>query len=314
MTFAPLFTSPCDLAQRLPSMASDFLELESKVGRRFREDSVTDIIIASLLRIAGTNATVLTPPEVKTGGDFDILIVEPSTGDAIQYRIQAKRLTSHPTNWKWGSYRELDHPNGQGKQSSTLIRSSAHEQIKTIPLYAFYNPQSACTASSGRIAGIELADGREINQIVKTLIRAKIAFKRPRLKRVGYLCDLFFPLSTILCSSIDDETNVLSAIVPPRISRAKVETAIEIRRRPEWMWVEGVPQLPKSRGGEPEKLRPPDQTSPLGRGSKQSALAAKPFPPLVERAIDRRPSEEPIVVAAIKRPKLVLISRGTDEP
>jgi hypothetical protein len=84
MTFAPLFDSPCDLAQRVPSMVSDFLDLEDKIGRRLREDSVTDIIIASLVKVAGGNAMVLVPPEVKTGGDFDILIVEPSSGDAVQ--------------------------------------------------------------------------------------------------------------------------------------------------------------------------------------------------------------------------------------
>lgn len=58
MTIAPLFDSPCDLAERIPSMVSDFLDLENKIKRRFREDSVTDIIIASLLRISGGNATV----------------------------------------------------------------------------------------------------------------------------------------------------------------------------------------------------------------------------------------------------------------
>ncbi|WP_445466301.1 DUF6615 family protein [Faunimonas sp. B44] len=313
MTFAPLFGSPCDLAQRIPSMISDFLDLENKIGRRFREDSVTDIIIASLLRIAGTNATVLVPPEAKTGGDFDILIVEPSTSEAIQYRIQAKRLSPHATNWMRGLYRELDHPHGTGKQSSTLIRSSVKEKIETIPLYAFYNPEEACKASGGIIAGIELADGRAINEVVKALLKAKKASKRPRLKQVGFLRDLFFPLSTILCPPTGGASPPAAMILPPRVSRAAVEATINERSRPEWMWREEVPQLPSL---VPDRfLRPPlsGEERPRPRRPDQLAPITRPFPLLVERAIGRSDHEEPIQVARIKRPKIILVSRTIDD-
>jgi hypothetical protein len=117
----------------MPVMAADFLELETQIGRRFREDSVTDIVLASLLKIGGNNATVFTPPETKTGGDFDLLIFQPETTQGVQYRIQAKRLVANATDWLWSSYRELDHPHGSGKQASTLIRSSAQERMPTIP-------------------------------------------------------------------------------------------------------------------------------------------------------------------------------------
>jgi len=285
MTFTPLFSSPCDLAARIPSMVSDFLDLENKIGRRFREDSVTDIIISSLLKLAGTNATVLVPPEVKTGGDFDILIVEPSSGDAIQYRIQAKRLSPHPTQWLWGSYRELDHPHGQGGQSSTLVRSAAHEKIKTIPLYAFYNPETACKASGGVIGGIEMADGQAINQIVKKLVKAKAALKRPRLKRIEHLRDLFFPLTTLLCPAVSDPSATLAAILPPRLSRAAVEGAIRSRTR-----AITAPADLEQRAVRP--LRAPTR-----------------YPALIERAIVRTSEEDAVRVAPVKRPKIVLISR-----
>ncbi|ENZ84014.1 hypothetical protein OR37_00522 [Caulobacter vibrioides OR37] len=304
MTLAPLFDSPCDLAQRIPSMVSYFLDLEAKIGRRFREDSVTDIVIASLLKIAGSNATVLVPPEVKTGGDFDILIVEPATGEAIQYRIQAKRLSPHPTTWGWGSYRELDHPHGQGKQASTLIRSSAKEAIKTIPLYAFYNPETGCAASGGEISGIELADGREINQIVKTLVKAKAASKRPRLKRLDHLRDLFFPLSTILCPPLGAERPASTGIIPPRTSRLAIET----RGRPHWMWVKKIPRLPRDRQENLALPSPTQETSRRSRGARQVS-AARRFPAVVERALARR-EEEAIQVALVKRPKIVLVSKG----
>lgn len=290
-------------------MVADFLDLENKIKRRFREDSVTDIIIASLLRIAGGNATVLVPPEVKTGGDFDILILEPATGDAIQYRIQAKRLSPHPTNWTWGSYRELDHPHGAGGQSSTLIRSSAQEKIHTIPLYAFYNPETACKASGGDISGIEMADGREINQIVKTLVKAKAGSKRPRLKRVGNLRDLFFPLSTILCPPVGDPT-ASRAIIPPRLSRRSVEVAIADRVRPAWMWEEQVPRL---RGGGRLALPPSGHEADESPVDERTHVAARPsFSRLIERVIERGPEQDAIQVARVKRPRVLLVSRSSE--
>lgn len=308
MTLAPLFASPCDLAQRMPAMVSDFLDLENKIGRRFREDSVTDLIIASLLKIAGSNATVFVPPEVKTGGDFDILIVEPATGEAIQYRIQAKRLSPHATSWGWGSYRELDHPHGHGGQSSTLVRSSAKEKYKTIPLYAFYNPETACAASGGLISGIELADGRAINQIVKTLVKAKAASKRPRLKRVEYLRELFFPITTILCPSADTTTPGTMAIISPRMSDLAVERAIAIRAHPAWMDLEKVPRLARRYRDDIRLSSPGEMNVGEQRAGLRTRLA-RPFSPLIAKAIARADTAEPIQVARVKRPKIVLVSR-----
>lgn len=307
MTLAPIFNSPCDFAERVPAMVSDFLDLENKIGRRFREDSVTDIIIASLLKIAGSNAMVLVPSETKTGSDFDILIVEPSTQDAIQYRIQAKRLSPHAKTWEWGSYKELDHPHGQGKQASTLVRSSAQEMVPTIPLYAFYNPQSACTESDGAISGIELADGIAINQIVKALVAAKAASKRPRLKRIGYLRELFFPLSTILCPPSGD---VLSGrlIVRPEISRLAVRGAIASRARPNWMDTEDVPRLPSDyqRG---LALAPPGPLPQQPPSSREAVEGARRLPRIIERAIASLQDGDSIRSARVHRPKLILTSK-----
>jgi len=304
MALTPLFSSPCDLAQRIPELIANFLELENNVGRRFREDSLTDIIVASMLQILGSNATVLTPNETFTGSDFDILIVEPATGDAIQYRLQAKRLSPHHSQWDWGSYKELAHPHGSGAQASTLIRSSAHEAIPTIPLYAFYNPTSACQASGGVLSGLELADGRQVNEIVKTLIKAKP--KRPRLKRVAHLQDLFFPLSTLLCPP-GDITGV-AAVVAPEQSRRAVLQAVE-SRRPSWLQEEQIRVLdaPRPRLAE----RPADPVLP-DRVIEDIPSSVPPhklhrrYPKVVEDAL--RTDGPPIRKARVKRTKLILVS------
>ncbi|MBN8806007.1 MAG: hypothetical protein J0H81_13175 [Sphingopyxis terrae] len=304
----PIFTSPCDLAERIPAMAADFLELETKIGRRFREDSVTDIIIASLLKIGGEDATVFTPPEALTGGDFDLVIFQPATGDSVQYRIQSKRLVPNPTNWLRGSYRELDHPHGTGKQASTLIRSSAQEKLPTIPLYAFYNPLGACDASQGEISGIQLADGRQINAIVRALVKAKAKGKRPRWKRVEYLRHLFFPLSTILCPTENSPPD-LSLIIAPAASRRAVVAAIAERQIAQPDIEDAPPQL-EFKSAEIARLSPPERKA--GRANLPSLVRASKrgnVSEVVERAINRQPDEPAIQRARIKRPKLVLLSR-----
>jgi len=290
-------------------MAAEFLELETQIGRRFREDSVTDIIIASLLKIGGSDATVFTPPEVRTGGDFDLVIFRPGTGDGVQYRIQSKRLVPNSTNWAWSSYRELDHPHGSGKQASTLIRSSAQERLPTIPLYAFYNPLAVCEASKDELTGIQLADARGISSIVRALVKAKAEGRRPRWKRVEYLRHLFFPLSTILCPPAGGSPDE-APIIRPELSRQATMTAIEERRIVPTIFEDSPLRLGAGLA-EMARLPPPDQE--VGEMKRQQALTRdqrrRDVPKIIERAIGRQPDEARIQRARIKRPKLVLLSR-----
>jgi hypothetical protein len=308
MALTPLFSSPCDLAQRIPALISDFLELENKVGRRFREDSLTDIIVASMLQIVGSNATVLTPSEKVAGSDFDILIVEPATGAAVQYRLQAKRLSPHHSQWDWGSYKELAHPHGSGAQASTLVRSSAHEAIPTMPLYAFYNPASVCQASGGRLSGLELADGRQINEIVKALLKAKP--KRPRLKRVAHLHDLFFPLSTLLCSA--DDSTVPATVIAPEQSRQAVLHAME-SRRPSWLREKQIPVLEAPQRHLPSLPvdRLPDRVVSDIRPSLRAPRPRRRYPKVVEDAL--RTEGPPVRKARVRRTKLILVSEPRGE-
>ena len=148
MAITPIFSSPCELAERLPVMIADFLDIEQKLKRRFREDSVTDILVASLLSLPGNNVVVLAPPEAKTGGDFDLVVVDPISGDAVQFRIQAKRLTPHKHDWAIGSYAELAHPHNTGGQSQTLIRGVGSEN-RDHPALCFLH-SCACLCGIGR--------------------------------------------------------------------------------------------------------------------------------------------------------------------
>lgn len=287
-------------------MVADFLDLENQIGRRFREDSVTDILIASLLKIGVRDATVLVPPEVKTDGDFDIVLFEPETRDRVQYRIQAKRLLPNFVHWERSSYHELDHPHGSGRQTSTLIRSSAAERTPTVALYAFYNPQSVCVASDGALAGIQLAGGRKVSTIVKALVRAKAKGKRPRWKRLEYLRHLFFPLSTVLCPPANAGTTAV--FLPARLSWQAVEDAIQARREVAREMKDDPPIL-RIQSSQSRRLQAaagneegPSKVS-IDRGMRD-------LPSVIARAVSRRPEEPQIQTARVIRPKLILISRG----
>lgn len=302
MAIAPIFASCCDLAERLPLMIAEFLDIEQKLKRRFREDSVTDILAASLLSLPGNGVVVLTPPESKTGGDFDLLVVDPLSGDAVQFRIQAKRLTPHKHDWEIGSYTELAHPHNSGVQSQTLLRGLGKEAITTIPLYAFYNPAHVCTASGGTVSGIELASGWEIRERIKAIVKVKP--KRLPYKRIGSLQPLFFPLSTILCAPAT--THRASDIPTPADARQAVVDAIEARSGlagfgqtlalPE-VTVKALPRESATTDGEVRHRRRPASRSEDRRDG---------LPATIRSAVERR--GERIITARVKRPKVLLIA------
>ncbi|WP_140848094.1 DUF6615 family protein [Sphingomonas glacialis] len=288
MPIAPIFASPCDLANRLPTMIAEFLDIENSLKRRFREDSITDILVASMLSLPGNDVIVQTPNEVKTGGDFDLAIVDPLVGDSVQFRIQAKRLTPHAGNWALGSYRELAYPHNSGNQSRLLMAGVGRETIPTIPLYAFYNPARTCTASGAIIGGIELASAVDIRDRIKMMVRVKP--KRLPFKRIGSLQPLFFPLADILCApSSDVGTRTMAS---PRDVRRTIESAIETRSGRY-----GRHELEGETRGAVADQRP---RAPL--------RVLDSLPANVRQAVERRAQR--IIPARVKRPRIILISEA----
>lgn len=296
MPLPPLFSSPCDLAMRLPPLIGDFLDLETSLRRRFREESVSDIIVASLLSLREADISVQVPAdEARTGNDFDIIIFDPARLAAVQYRIQAKRLTPHHTHWAMGSYVELAHPNGTGTQSLSLIKSAAAERkILTVPLYAFYNPSQTCSQSDGSIAGLEMADGRAIRALVRALVSAKP--RRPPIKRLSTLMPLFFPFSRLLCASGDGEADL--RVPSPESSLRSVGNAMRDARER----LTGSP-FPVS----PAKL--PQFRDGSIAGADQSLLVPERMSPVLALAMERRTGRPSVIrTRTVVRPRIVVFS------
>ncbi|GHD49866.1 hypothetical protein GCM10017083_22730 [Thalassobaculum fulvum] len=308
MSVAPIFKSPCDLATRLPAMIAEFLDIEQHLKRRFREDSITDILIASLLSLPGNQVVVMTPPEATTGGDFDIIVVEPTSSNAVQFRIQAKRLTPHHHNWPIGSYTELAHPHNSGVQSQKLVGNLGRELLPTIPLYAFYNPAHVCTASGGTVSGIELASGWEVREYIKAIVRVKP--KRLPLKRIGALQPLFFPLATILCPPQQQSDDTHFPL--PSVSRAAVEEAIEKRSGfPTYTRTLDVETEAQQRTLPSSPRAPVDTHAQQRHGGHDRDSGETRLPAIIRTAIERR--DERIIKVKARRPRILLISEPKEK-
>ena len=310
MTFLPKYRSPCELATGIPDSVAELLDAESGLQRRFREETISDLLVASIKALPTVNLIVMVPDETRTGSDFDIAVISDDRLDAIQFRLQAKRLTPHEAEWGWSSYRELAHPHNTGGQSSTLLRSSSHEKIPTLPLYAFYNPRTSVSQSGGAISGLELADAYEVRSLIKEMVDAKP--KRIFNKRVENLRHLFFPFSKLLCDpfreyQLQDDS---SQVPPPEAFRESVADAIRTRSRwvPEAMdegtFLErGVVKLP-SPSADPATGTSLEVYSPSLPDFNASAL-----PKYMHKALDRREGRR-VVSAPVRRPKIVLTSES----
>lgn len=68
--------------------------------------------------------------EKRTGADWELWLGSPSGWLAL--RVQAKKLD--PVSL---TYKELDYPNGTGRQLRTLMKNAARRRL--IPMYCFYN-------------------------------------------------------------------------------------------------------------------------------------------------------------------------------
>jgi hypothetical protein len=201
-------TTLCDIARRFPLYVAEILECENKLRRgHFREETLTDLLAASIVPFAGPTLTVGYPVESLTGGDVDLVYWSSSTGRRIDVRLQAKRLSSkqsrgRDTPWERREYARLLHTVGEDNtyQYETLLAEAG----KAVTLYAFYNHRDVvdhwlAKVSSDVVAGVNLAFADDIGRELDTYLAGS---PRPtNVKRLSHLYPYFFELSALFCSS-----------------------------------------------------------------------------------------------------------------
>lgn len=141
----------CRFAENFPNLAARILDRDRHKRRNFREETITDLMIAGLTAFEPFGLRVDFPyDESKTGNDMDWEFVAPHATNGRRYlrlHIQAKRailkeLKKEPSYWY---YRELDHEAqkhaGWGSQAARLMDEA--KSPGCVPLYMFYHTLDA---------------------------------------------------------------------------------------------------------------------------------------------------------------------------
>lgn len=212
----------CSFAHRFPLLAAALLDRDQHKRRNFREESITDILMAGLVPFEPFGIHVDFPrDESVTGEDMDWEFVNEKATDGRRYlrlHIQAKRaITNNSKRNPYWYYRELDHallpPVASGKggaagtststaptklygqQHTTLINEAA-KTPGCVPIYMLYNPGAAEEARNGKLPAVE-----GVNWIFADKIPKKVTIGRWPVaeKKLTKLRPHFHPLQELLC-------------------------------------------------------------------------------------------------------------------
>lgn len=193
----------CHLAHQFPPFVASFLERSRPLRRRFREETVTDLLMGSLITAGGRRIIVEFPDEPVTGADMEWNFVNPDDNTFFRILLQAKQCYGTGKSWTRHGYKELLHTAGSStKLQAVALCDTARAEAATYPLYIFYHPESTCAAAAaaGRTAvtGASLADGYRIERLVTGATTRTL---RTRNKCLKTIAPLLFPLSDLFCPS-----------------------------------------------------------------------------------------------------------------
>jgi hypothetical protein len=216
----------CRFGHRFPQLAAKILERESGKTRNFREETITDLLMAGLVPFEPLQIWTDFPVnEAATGEDMDWEFVDEQAPDGRKYlrlHIQAKRAHRSNTKKPYWLYRSLDHavnppppkgtskpPKGAskplrqyGNQHKTLLDEAA-KLGNCVPLYMFYHPASALASASGSLPAVE-----GVNWMFAELMPVNVSKKAWPIadKKLDKWRPYFQPLHRLLCFGRGIET------------------------------------------------------------------------------------------------------------
>jgi hypothetical protein len=129
---------------------ASFLQRGRKLRRRFREETVTDLLMSSLIAYGGGRLIVEFPDEPVTGADMQWDFVNLDRRSFFRIMIQAKQLYGDGGKWSRHNYTQMYHRPKVGG----LTQAATY-------LYIFYNPSNSCKLAADKgvnnIEGINLS-------------------------------------------------------------------------------------------------------------------------------------------------------------
>jgi|GEM_PF-3444677 hypothetical protein len=192
----------CTFSQQFPPFIERFLEQGRTLRRRFREETVTDLMMGGLITASGGRLIVEFPDEPVTGADMEWNFVDRRTSTFFRLMLQAKQAYGDGLIWTRHCYRELFHTSGSGSklQAEALCDTARHPGSATYPLYIFYHAAHTCglarRSGSTVIDGINIADGFAIERLVKAATTRTL---RTRNKSLRVIAPKLAPLSALFC-------------------------------------------------------------------------------------------------------------------
>jgi hypothetical protein len=282
------------------------LERDRNLTRNFREETVTDLLMASMVGLESFGIRVDFPDEPTTGGDMEWIYAAPlevNGGRYLRLMLQAKRAqyAERKRNSYW-FYQHLDHGNPLGQQAQTLVgqAGSSPGGVTTLPLYIFYHATSAtepATRTLPAVEGINLVFADLVAPVVKGGCKIKD-------KKVERWRQHFLPLSELLCWPV-----AVTALPPPAPVGVTRFVVGGIEARLALLTGGFHPDLVAARLNERRSAaRPP---AAAGLPQPRPIDPAESIPDDIRRAIDGKMTSEDR--QGLKRPRVILTTRLTRE-
>lgn len=202
----------CHLANQFPPFVANFLERSRPLRRRFREETITDLLMGSLITAGGKRVIVEFPNEPVTGADMEWNFANPDDGTFFRILLQAKQSSGEGMIWRRHCYKELLHkPRGSSTLQAVALCTTARAEPATYPLYIFYHPERTCVAAEAAkcaaVAGVSLADGYQIEHLVTGATTRTLRTRNKSLKEIE---PLLFSLTDLFCPPTIQEIGPLA--------------------------------------------------------------------------------------------------------
>ena len=191
----------CQIAHQFPTFVSHFLEQGKTLRRRFREETITDLLMGSLMTAGDNGIIVEFPNEPVTGADMEWNFVNQDDNTFFRILLQAKRAYGDGNVWKRHYYKELLHISGRGAiPQAVILCNTARTSPATFPLYILYHPERTCAlaanAGLSNVTGVSLVNGYAIEHLVTASTTRAL---RTRNKSLGQIAPKMVPLSELFC-------------------------------------------------------------------------------------------------------------------
>jgi len=189
----------CVFAHTFPEFVAAFLDRGAALRRRFREETITDMLMSALVPAKPFGIYVDYPDEPTTGADMQWDFVSRGNWHHFRLLIQAKLLYPKGAAWSDHSYVQLFHA-VTGTYQAKILADAARAMAGCFPLYAFYNPGTSCRLASASgthsLCGINLANGYLMERLV---VGARARRRIALTKKVGTLHPTFGRLADLFC-------------------------------------------------------------------------------------------------------------------